>query len=371
MLPRLISILFQIEEVSSALNSNLFDVLLSIEQVLKAIPELQNLPSTQKRLQQLQNILLESLVWKSDEIGKENILYKLIKVEFNETERLKETLESSPITSTLTGIRSSQKALETLSGFPVLGVRLTRLELFFRKYLRLAAQRLQYATVRLGLNQSIAQLSWEFFFELVQQEGTQFNSMFKNRHLNHILLSIIYCTSHLLEDDRTFQQISQVLPSAHSQSTWLNRFHEEDNESSSDFYTFYNEIFIPPLRKKIETFLKKRDKTDGTKWILNGLFTSAPFPNNQLHHVTSNITLNRLNQPRSPSITSTEKYEWINPIGSLQVQVPQTPNSTSQLFNMATSPPPPHKRHYSEISNTEDFRLKKVARKLDFSDETI
>lgn len=370
MLPRLISILFTIEDVSTALNSNLFDVLLSIEQVLRALPELQKLPATQKSMQNLQNILLEDSVWKANE--GENTLYKLMKLEFNETvEDI--TSASSAISSTLTGIRSCQKALETLSGFQISGVRLTRLELFFRKYLRLAAQRIQYATLRLGLSPSITQFSWELFFELVQQEGN--NELFQNRHLNQILLSVIYCTSHLLEDDRTFQQISQVLPSAQSQNTWLNGFNDE---KSGDFYTFYNEKFIPPLRKKIETFLKKRensDGSDGTKWILNELFTSAPFPINYLHHMTPNITLNRLNQPKpQPSKILSQKYEWINPAGSshlIDPLPPQTPNSTSQLFNLSTSPVTPQKRHSPESSDTDDFKLKKVARRLDFSDEFV
>ena len=374
MLPRLISILFQIEEVSTALNSNLFDVLLSIEQVLKAIPELQKLPSTLKRLQQLQNILLEDSVWKLDErTGKENILLKMIRAEFDEIKKLRETSCPLPISTTLTGIRSSQRALETLSGFPVKGVRLTRLELFFRKYLRLAAQRLQYATLRLGLSQCVTQLSWEFFFELVQrndaEEDDDDNFLFKNRHLNQILLSIIYCTSHLLEDDRTFQQISQVLPSVQSQSTWLNEFNSDD---TNDFYTFYNEKFIPPLRNKIEKFLKKRESTESLdSWILNGLFNTAPFPINQFYHVTPNITLNRLNQPKLQSTTiSTDKFEWINPIennSNSKIQIPQTPSNTSQLFNWPTSPTTPQKRHTFSI-DSDDFRIKKVARRLDFSE---
>lgn len=381
MLPRLISILFTIEEVSSALNSNLFDVLLSIEQVLRALPELQKLPGTQKIMQELQNILLEDSVWKEankEEEGKENTLYKLMKIESErfiyDAETSSLSLSPSSISSTLKGIRSSQRALETLSGFPISGVRLTRLELFFRKYLRLAAQRLQYATIRLGLSQSITQFSWELFFELVQHDGD--GSVFKNRHLNQILLSIIYCSCHLLEDDRTFQQISQVLPSAQSQSTWLNRFNGFNDEENGDFYTFYNEKFIPPLRKKIETFLKKRDD-GGSKWILNGLFTSAPFPINHLYHVTPNITLNRLNQPKPPqSKISKQKYEWTNPIGteSVSVPVPQTPNSTSQLFNLSTAPITPQKRQSnstSSIKEEEDFTLKKVARRLDFSDEIV
>ena len=383
MLPRLISILFRVEEVALALDSSLFDVLLSIEQVLKAIPELQGLPSTQKRLQQLQNILLEDSLWRSS-IGMDNTLFKLIQAEFAQVESLKQAMntQNPGISNSLTGIRSSQRALETLSGFPVSGARLSRLELFFRKYLRLAAQRLQYATHRLGLSQSITQLSWELFFELVQQEdgGRNTCSLLRNRHLNQILLSIIYCASHLLEDDRSFQQISQVLPSAQSQSAWL-----KGTTSDCDFYTFYNEKFIPPLRRKIETFLLKRGRentnlleSDTSTFLLNGLFTTAPFPINQLHFVTPNITINRLNQRKSP--ISTDKYEWVDPTKNTNTntntktceeKIPQTPTNTSQLMFNWPPAATPQKRHNtieSESESDNNFRIQKVARRLDFSE---
>ena len=375
MLPRLISILFRVEEVALALDSSLFDVLLSIEQVLKAIPELQGLPSTQKRLQQLQNILLEDSLWRS---GNAMDMFKLIQAEFAQVESLKQVVNTQNlgISKTLTGIRSSQRALETLSGFPVSGARLSRLELFFRKYLRLAAQRLQYATHRLGLSQSITQLSWELFFDLIQQEdgGRDTCSLLRNRHLNQILLSIIYCASHLFEDDRSFQQISQVLPSAQSQGAWLK------GTSDCDFYTFYNEKFIPPLRRKIETFLLKRENTNPLEFDatipLNGLFTTAPFPINQLHYVTPNITINRLNQRKAP--ISTDKYEWIDPTKNTitntntntnEERIPQTPTNTSQLmFNWPPAATPQKRHNTFESESDNNFRIQKVARRLDFSE---
>ena len=392
MLPRLISILFRVEEVASALSSNLFDILIAIEQVLKAMPELMKLPETQRRLQQLQQFLLEDAVWRVGEGSEGSIIYELLRKEMKSVNVVVDC--PSNIVSTLSGIRSSQRALETLTGFPVSGMPLTRLELFFRKYLRLAAQRLQYATIRLGLSPFVTQLAWEFFFDLVKREGHQ--TFFKNRHLNQILLATIYCSSNLVEEERTFQQICQVLPSVQIKTTWL---FTSDGRRPCDFYTFYNEIFVPSLKKRIESFLnhqQTRQQKDSLepRWILDGLFTSAPFPSTPQYQLSTNVTLNRLNQPKSESrATSTStrtRYEWINPLEyctnnsnnnvnsnncdpfKLAAKI-KTPSNTSQLFNFntaaATTEDSDTRKRPHQSQSPNDLRLKRIARKLDFTSE--
>lgn len=380
LIPRLVSCIVSVEKVSEALNSNLFDVLLAIENVLKVIPELVKMEEVQSRMKQLQQVLLESLVWKVK--NGESDLYKLLRSEFKSIEWENENFCSVSILKTLSGVRSVNKALETLSGFPSIGSRTTRLEIFFRKYLRLAAQRLQFATLRLGLSSSVTQLAWEFFFDLVQSEGiNESREIFKNRHLNQILLAIIYCCAGLLEEERSLQQIYQVLPNSQNNNTWLSK----EGGDTCDFYTFYNEIFVPPLKKRIETFLNRfEDEGKDDKWILNELFTTAPFPLNPLHQIAANITLNRLNQPK-PRIQahSTTKYEWMSPFPSAQAstdqqKIPQTPSNTSQLFNIpislysATEQHDYHKRRppTDETDASKEFRLKKIARRLDFSEES-
>lgn len=379
MLPRLISILFRVEDVASTLNSNLFDVLLTIEQVLKALPELLKLPETRRRLNQMEQILLEESVWRvsGNEGGSctASVIYELLRMEFKSIA----CTTKCPLTiiSTLSGIRSSQRALETLSGFPSTGggFRLSRLELFFRKFLRLAAQRLQLATFRLGLSPAVTQLSWELFFDLVQREGSHHqdqqdredSNLFKNRHLNQILLSTIYCSSHLLEEGRTFSQISQVLP---SNTTWLTK--------TRDFYSFYNEMFVPPLRKRIESFLQRRSEEKaaaeaekGNLWILDGFLTTAPFPKNPQFQLTTNITVNRLNRSaKKPRVSPTTRYEWIDPTKSKSKSEadPSTPTQKSHLLNYSiTEEEQPVLKRFN-TDDGEGFKLKKIARGLNFSE---
>lgn len=386
LIPRLVSCILSVEQVSLALNSNLFDVLLAIENLLKTIPELMKLEEIQIRMKQLQQNLLESLVWKSSSNDNKNILYDLLKSEYRQQpiENCSET-----ISNVLSGIRSAQKALETLSG-SLTSSRVTRLEIFFRKYLRLASQRLQLATLKLGLSNSVTQLSWEFFFDLIKSEGN--NEMFKNRHLNQILLATIYCCAGLLEEERSFQQICQVLPTggnttSNTSSSCLSKVSIGEDGSSCDFYTFYNEIFLPPLKKRIETFLTKfKEEGKDDKWILNELFTTAPFPKSQTHQISSNITLNILNQikPRNQQGQSqVTKYEWQCPFPITQelptyygqnqmMRMPQTPSNTSQLLNIPTTSlysEQQKRRPPSDDSSSNEFRLKKVARRLDFSEE--
>lgn len=389
LLPRLVSILLPVEEVSAMLGANLFDVLLAIEPLLRAMPELLKLPETQRRLKRVQQALLEEAVWRDE------TLFKLLKSELKVVNTSADC--PFPISTTLSGIRSSQKALESLSGFPTTGSHFTRLELFFRMYLRLAANRLQHATLRLGSSQEVTQLAWEFFYHLIQND----TAMFKNRHLNQILLATIYCCSRLLEQERSLQQISQVLPStAQNNTKWLSRVATDDPAGSCDFYTFYNEIFVPPLRKRIESFLnRKREEGDGDKWILDGLFTTAPFPLSPVHQIGGNVTLNRLSQPKPKyrPTSAVTRYEWARPYKTdnddginkshnynthnisfnaphnIIHNHPQTPFNTSLLLNGPSSPQTTDfhdfKRRPHEESDNNDDRMRRVARRLDFSEE--
>ena len=405
LIPRLVSCIVSVEQVSTALNSNLFDVLLTIETVLKVLPDLMKLEEIQIRMKQLQEILLESLIWKvKREEENFHVFYKLLKSEFKGGD----FGNSSTIQKTLTGIRSVQKALETLSGFPSIGSRVTRLEIFFRKYLRLASQRIQLATQKLGLNNSVKQFAWELFYDLIKSEGQSqgqadsCSEMFKNRHLNQILLATIYCSAELFGQERSFQQICKVLPSSQSNTTWLTKVSIGNYEGDScDFYTFYNEIFVPTLRKRIESFLNRfKDELKDEHWILNELFTTAPFPQSPSHQIASNVTLtlNRLNQPKPKNQNTSIKYEWFCPYTptamiptvivpehqqqSYNQRIPQTPSNTSQLLNIPTTsfysehdfkrrlPPLSAEEEEKTTDESKEFRLKKVARRLDFSEES-
>ena len=272
---------------------------------------------------------------------------------------------------------------------------MTRLEIFFRKYLRLASQRLQLATLRLGLSNSVTQLSWEFFFDLIKSEGGNGVEMFKNRHLNQILMATIYCCAGLLEEERSFHQICQVLPSSQSNATWSTKVSiSADTEDSCDFFTFYNEIFLPPLRKRIEALLLqfKEEKKKDSKWILNELFTTAPFPKNTSYQIAENVILNRFNRFKvwNQRDGGGTKYEWQCPYPTLQenreqmiisheqrdeqILLPQTPSNTSQLLKISTaslfdSATEQQKRRPAPIEESQENRLKKVARRLDFSEE--
>ena len=81
LIPHLVSCIISVEQVSVALNSNLFDVLLAIENLLKTMPELMKLDEIQSRMKQLQQTLLESLVWKASNC---NVLYELLRCEFKQ-----------------------------------------------------------------------------------------------------------------------------------------------------------------------------------------------------------------------------------------------------------------------------------------------
>lgn len=389
-LPRLVSIVIPMEEVVKALHSDIFDVLLTVEPLLRALPEILQLPNTIKRLQELQETILEESAWKHSS-SSSCTLYKLMSLEASsfsaETQGIK--IQSTRLKSALNGVRSCQKALETLTGFSTSPSKISRLELFFRKFLRLASHRLQIACTRLGLKPKVTQLAWEFFYELIQMESFSSSSsetqdnflLFKNRNLNQIILAVIYCSGRLLDQERTFQQIIQVVPTVQGRSiSWLLKVFKDHPEDSCDFFTFYNETFLPLLKDRISSFLADHNAENFDEdWIVNELFTSAPLPSNRLHLIGGNSTASAANPRRERFKGTSTKYHWISPFTSTTTQdqqpqpLIQTPSNTSQLLNITTEPETDLKKREIRLIHDSGFssdeRIKKISRRLDFNDE--
>jgi hypothetical protein len=258
-LPHIVRAALSVEDTAKAMDVALFDVLLAIEPTLRAFPELLRLPDLQRSVRALEEHLMESCVW----MEPEGPLYPLLEAECSATGDAHGGTLSSPLLASVSKLRASKKALEALSGFTSSGASLTRLELFFRKFLRLASVRLQVATKSLGLPAAVAQMSWEFFVELVEAEGRPGRArLFQHRHLNQILMAVLYAVARMLDHERTFAQIASSLRGCQRHlgltvSSWIDPATGHtapvrcDRQRSCDYFTFYNEIFLPPLQKRL------------------------------------------------------------------------------------------------------------------------
>jgi len=364
-LTRLSAVALSLTQATTALQSTLFDVLLVIEPVVRMLPELMKLPSVNAELRALEQYLIESAVWQECAP-----FYRLLADEDSVQANV------NPVISKLARpIYASHKALESLTGFASNGSALTRLELFFRKFLRLASIRLQLATRALGLPLMVSQLAWEFFVELAGSEGHFVDGhrckLFYRRHLNHILMAVLFSVARLSDQERTFAQIAACLPDSHYY--WNKKESEDDEEtelmhawmdmrtgriskvfvsedggdrgsSFCDFFTFYNQIFLPPLQRRLQRLVdvqeevrhqSKRHRMSQSSMSLlctEKLFTSAPIPSPKpRRHLSDNVSIEvaRVDGFRqTPSPFPSQSFQYINPVQK-QYTPPVVHNSTS------------------------------------------
>ena len=177
---------------------------------------------------------------------------------------------------------------------------------------------------------------------------------------------------------------------------------------------------MPPLKEKIETFLNHQiqnedEVTDVNVWLLNKLFTTAPFPIDQTHQIGKNVTLNKCNRIKSNNLnlnlsSKSTKYEWMssytadtdtdadkygkytndttdtcdryttnsNSIKKLNSNstdhLPQTPSNTCQLLNAPSSltyeirKRPIDKNDNDDKDDSDSERFKRIARRLNFNE---
>ncbi len=356
-LPRTVASCVRMEELVGLVEAELLDVLMGIEVVLRSFPQLIPLPMLSMRLKHLQQFLLEEGIWSGQ------LIYNLISSE------LPPPAPSSNDPLQLSPLRSPQKALESLTGYSPPGARLSRLELVFRKLLRLAIQRLQMACSRSALDAGICQMAWEWFVELIEAEGVVTSSkidsntnsntssnidsitnsntnsiinsydLLRNNHLNQVLMAILYTVCRLKGSPRTFHQLSSLLPCSplSTQPHWYLRV------TGQDYYAFYNERFLPRMQQKIAKIVG-----DGVA----GLW--APIPSAPLHQLSTTVSVSVVHE-QSPSVgVSSDRY-FINENGIKQ---------DSFTFPIES------KNDEPSSSPSSSNRMKRIARRLDFESDS-
>ncbi|EPZ33476.1 Retinoblastoma-associated protein, A-box domain-containing protein [Rozella allomycis CSF55] len=118
----------------------------------------------------------------------------------------------------------------------------TRTQLF-----RLLWLRLQFWTIGLALDKEVVQGAWDVIIYIVENESRL--TILKNRHLDQILICIVYGVCKILNCEKSFKEILCLYKDQPQfQDSTYRCVYMGPNEPSVDIIRFYNTIFIPTLK---------------------------------------------------------------------------------------------------------------------------
>lgn len=217
------------------------------------------------------------------------------------------------------------------------------LEFFFRKFFRASAAVFEHLITDLGLSQAVRQNSWSLFVRGIELEASV--RLMRGRNMLTSASCAVYSIAKLLDEDKSFSQIVRSLyPKYVSYGEgWFRKVSlMEESGEMGDIVTFYNQVYLPRMRKCIYSFKEtvpftpEKGRNDHNR---NPLL--SPFPK-----VMGRIAL-------SPKITLTVSPE----APSLYRNAEGTPRRITVLGNLGS---------YLEQETPKPKSPKRVARKLDF-----
>lgn len=124
--------------------------------------------------------------------------------------------------------------------------------LFFRKLYHISSNRFNELCSKLDMSEDIKAKIWTFFEILIKRNI----NIFKERHLDQIILSSIYVISRLSDKPFTFYEILKFYRKLANSSSVVYRSVLIDpvNETRSDIIIFYNEVFIQEVNRYLPEF---------------------------------------------------------------------------------------------------------------------
>lgn len=261
-----------------------FEVALVIEVVLKHAKANR---AGRHRLQQWEEDLLLSTVWA------DTSLYDMMESDKRSTRR--NTLDSPT------------KALRSMTAEQA-NDRVTRLELFFRKFFRLSVRKIDQICSHLDLPEPFQHSLWHAFLGIIEKVEMRERLLYR-RNLLHIMAALTYSLCKLNDHEITFKQIVSGLvdethPASLYRSIWMG-----DGEDPVDLVTFYNRVFLPRVQEVLH---------------------SLPSPANEDGHATVPAT------PETPKLNKKRSLaDW--PLPSLHSPVMAT-NHLSKRVQLDMSP---------------------------------
>lgn len=209
---------------AEAVRAEPFDTVLVIEAVLRHAPG--RTAEAMERMKAYEEELLMGGVWATDHI------YTLIEEDRARTARL-----AAAVDSPRKALLSMTAAAESVS-------RVTRLELFFRKYFRLAVRTIDAVCRGLQLPDALQEAVWRAWLGMIEFVEPA-HRLLQRRTLPQVMAALVYSVCRFHDLARTFRQIVAVLP-ADYKAIWMG-----EGQRPADLIAFYNQLFLPAMQQVI------------------------------------------------------------------------------------------------------------------------
>lgn len=351
----------------TALKISVLDVALLIETVMKAESNAASqgfnaLPtSILLKLQRWESHLVAWGVWQEEEIFQ---LYQLDSSAVSNTaaprtRTRRRSLSVPPTPRTPPPPVSSRakssplKALESMtsveSASELSGGRL-RLQVFLRKYLRLAATLLDRVCQGLSLPHKCRDLGWKLLLRGMEGEI----DLFRQRHLLQILIMIVYSVGKLCDHALTFTQIITAMRSESLLQMAGERLYRRiplKQRDHVDIVHLYNHEFLPRMRNRIYSLNEEEEQQQPMPSSISPSQPPMPLTPTSLVTISPSPLKDRLSNHHSCEITNT----------STKTSSSKTP---SKIIHLTQDLSMPTVREEPEQGEQQEVR--KVARRLFF-----
>lgn len=130
---------------------------------------------------------------------------------------------------------------------------ISRLEFFFRKFLRMAAGRIDCICTDLQLSDFSRSACWSLFVRTLEMEvGVR---LFFRRHYIQVLIATVCSVAKFYDENRPFTRIISVLQSQLGHQAFpdslFRAVYMGPDQPTADLVKFYNDIYLPRMRDRI------------------------------------------------------------------------------------------------------------------------
>ena len=144
----------------------------------------------------------------------------------------------------------------------IVGAKLTKLDLFFRKFFRLMHLRLHSFSRKLNLTEATTRNIWDtMVYSLEREESLR---LLHCRHMDQILICGIYGICKIMDEERKFKEIINVYREQPQFTESTYRCVKDGKGGTVDIINFYNGVYLPSMKAVIYGFKGKQQQQPST-----------------------------------------------------------------------------------------------------------
>jgi hypothetical protein len=209
--------------------------------------------------------------------------------------------------------------------------------LFFRKFYHLAFVRLQDICSNLSLSDEVVKKIWTSFQHAVTG---YLEDLLKSRHIDQIIMCCVYVVSKVIGNEKSFTEIMRCYRLQPQSSSHVYRsVLLGENEERGDLIKFYNDIFIPKMQEHARRFAPRSQDQEAVP--LSPLPQTKMIPISPCRKMSNNhsIFLRPLRGPKTPSPMKNLKYNFarsptaaLNAINAMVQIAPDSKKSAKRIL---------------------------------------